>query len=291
MNALNKVQVSAFERDGFLLLPGLFTDAELDAMRREADRILELSVNASLALGRRHPRMDAVCHDDGTLTLRKIQPVSDLSETIAAISTHPSLLEPMRQLMGDEPVLMEEKLNFKQTVDLGGEDFSFLKVREDFAEGFALHHDWGYYRQQGYPENTLSSAVAIDGCAGRGPIRVIPGSHLVDAPMRDPDPRSGSGVVADGAFDIAELTPMDAEAGSVMLFHAKLVHDSEPNRSGLPRRVMIYSHYPRSHDPHGDPDRRNGPLRSYSRDFEERYRVAVETGAYVDRFRLAASQA
>ncbi len=150
--------------------------------------------------------------------------------------------------------------------------------REIGMEGFHLHHDWGYYRQQGYPENTLSSAVAIDGCEGRGPLRVIPGSHLVDAPMADADPESGSGVVADGFFSLDDLVPLDVPAGSVMLFHAKLVHDSEPNRSGEPRRVMIYSHYPRSHDPEGDPDRRNGPIREYSRRFEQRYLDLVASG-------------
>jgi hypothetical protein len=230
--------------------------------------------------------MDAVRHHDGTLTLRKIQPVNDLSPAIERVSSDPALVEPMAQLMGDEPVLMEEKLNYKQRVDLEGADFGFLKERSDFIEGFALHHDWGYYRQQGYPENTLSSAVALDDCAGRGPIRVVPGSHLIDVPLRNPDPRSGSGVVADGVFSEADLVPIDATAGSVMLFHAKLVHDSEPNRSGLPRRVMIYSHYPRSHDPDADPDRRNGPARAYSQDFEAQYRDALEAGRYKDRFHL-----
>jgi len=200
------------------------------------------------------------------------------------------LLGPLRQLMGDEPILMEEKLNPKHTIDARHVDLSVLASssfnREIGMEGFHLHHDWGYYRQQGYPENTLSSAVAIDGCAGRGPLRVIPGSHLVDAPMADDDPESGSGVVVDGFFSTDDLVPLDVPAGSVMLFHAKLVHDSEPNRSGQPRRVMIYSHYPRSHDPDADPDRRNGPVRAYSREFEQRYRDLVDSGAVTPALRM-----
>jgi hypothetical protein len=289
---LTSEEVERFWQDGYLLLPSLFGDEELGPMREAADRILELAVNSSVALGRRFPRMDAKLHDDGTLTVRKIQPVNDLSPIIAAISTDPHLIDPMSQLMGDEPVLMEEKLNYKQTVDTRHLDMSFLekssltKVVGMGIEGFLLHHDWGYYRQQGYPENTLSSAVAIDDCAGRGPIRVIPGSHLVDAPLADPDPSSGSGVVADGFFDPADLVPMEAPAGSVMIFHAKLVHDSEPNRSGLPRRVMIYSHYPKSHDPEADPDRRNRPTRRYSQEFEDRYRAMVADGSFTDRFSL-----
>jgi len=287
---LSESDISAFRRDGYLLIESAFSDDELDTFREAADRILELSINATVALGRRHPRLDAKLHDDGTVTVRKIQPINDLDPRLAAIADDERLLGPLRQLMGDEPILMEEKLNPKHTIDTRHVDLSVLATssfnREIGMEGFQLHHDWGYYRQQGYPENTLSSAVAIDGCAGRGPLRVIPGSQLVDAPMADDDPESGSGVVVDGFFSLDDLVSLDVPAGSVMLFHAKLVHDSEPNRSGQPRRVMIYSHYPRSHDPDADPDRRNGPIRAYSREFEQRYRDLVDSGAVTPALRM-----
>jgi ectoine hydroxylase-related dioxygenase (phytanoyl-CoA dioxygenase family) len=287
---LSESDIAAFRADGYLLLESVFADDELDTFRDAADRILELSINATVALGRRHPRLDAKYHDDGTVTVRKIQPINDLDPRLAAIADDERLLGPLRQLMGDEPVLMEEKLNPKHTIDTRHVDLSVLADssfnREVGMEGFHLHHDWGYYRQQGYPENTLSSAVAIDECAGRGPLRVIPGSHLVDAPMADDDPASGSGVVVDGFFSPGDLVPLDVPAGSVMLFHAKLVHDSEPNRSGQPRRVMIYSHYPRAHDPDGDPDRRNGPVREYSRTFEDRYRELVDSGEVAPAFQI-----
>lgn len=288
---LTSEQVAAFERDGYLVLEEIFTDAELVGMRNASDRMVELSINSTIALGRRHPRLDAKLHHDGRVTVRKIQPVNDLDDRIAAISTDERLLGALRQLMRDEPVLMEEKLNPKQLLDTRGLDLSALASssfnREIGMEGFHLHHDWGYYREQGYPENTLSSAVAIDECAERGPLRVIPGSHLVDAPLVDESAESGSGVVVDGYFSSADLVPLDAPAGSVMLFHAKLVHDSEPNQSGLARRVMIYSHYPRSHDPEADPDRRNGSLRTYSCEFEARYRSMVGSGDFAPPFSLA----
>lgn len=287
---LTEADVASFRRDGYLLVESVFADAELDAFRDASDRIVELSINSTVALGRRHPRLDAKLHPDGSVTVRKIQPINDLDPRLAAIANDERLLAPLRRLMGDEPVLMEEKLNPKHTVDTRHLDLGVLAEssfnREIGMEGFHLHHDWGYYRQQGYPEETLSSAVAIDDCGGRGPLRVIPGSHLVDAPLADDDPNSGSGVVVDGFFSPDDLVPLDVPAGSVMLFHSKLVHDSEPNRSGLPRRVMIYSHYPLAHDPDGDPDRRNGPVREYSRQFEQRYRDLVATGTVESSFAL-----
>ena len=50
-----------------------------------------------------------------------------------------------------------------------------------------------------------------------------------------------------------------APPGSVLLFHALLVHASLPNRSAKPRRLMIYSHYPKRADK--GIDVRNGPTR------------------------------
>jgi hypothetical protein len=287
---LDGSQVAAFGRDGYVMIESAFDEGELDEFRDASDRIVELSINSTLALGRRHPRLDAKVHDDGRVTVRKLQPINDLDPRLAAIASDERLLGRLRQLMNDEPILMEEKLNPKQTLDTRGLDVQVLANssfnREIGLEGFHLHHDWGYYRQQGYPADTLSSAVVIDDCAGRGPLRVIPGSHLIDAPLADADPDSGSGVVADGFFSPGDLVPLDAPAGSVLLFHAKLVHDSEPNRSGQPRRVMIYSHYPRSHDPAADPDRRNGPVREYSRAFEDEYREMVRSGAFEPPFAL-----
>ena len=279
--SLTGEQVAAYERDGYIVLPPVFSAGELEAFRSEADRILTLAVNASLAHRRNHPRTEMTVLADGSLRVRKLQPVNDLSELIASMSSDERLIGPMRQLMGDEPVLMEEKLNYKQHVAVPGADLSCLfdSVPDDH---FPLHHDWGYYVQQGYPENTISSAIAIDDCAGRGPIRVYPGSHLLDPPMVNPDRTSGDGRVFPETFADAERVSIDAEAGSVMLFHAKLVHDSEPNQSGLPRRMMIYSHYPASHG--GDPDRRNGGMRVHARAFEDSYREMVLAGTFRDRF-------
>jgi hypothetical protein len=49
---------------------------------------------------------------------------------------------------------------------------------------------------------------------------------------------------------------------------------------------MIYSHYPRSHDPDADPDRRNASVREYSRAFEREYLDLVDSGAFVPPFSL-----
>jgi ectoine hydroxylase-related dioxygenase (phytanoyl-CoA dioxygenase family) len=85
--------------------------------------------------------------------------------------------------------------------------------------------------------------------------------------------------VYDGGVDIL------APAGSVMFFHALLVHNSRSNTSGHPRRIMIYSPYPARVDM-GD-DVRNGPGRHREQPYEQQYREMVARGEFVPVFRVA----
>jgi Phytanoyl-CoA dioxygenase (PhyH) len=280
--ALTEEERAHYKELGYFVRTGVLEDKELVELRSEADAILELVLNSSVYAKKRNPRLDAHRLDGDRALVRKVQPVNDLSVTVAGLSSDPRLIGPMSGLMDDEPVLMEEKLNYKQVVNLYGQEIDLELKRNDeevLDVGWQLHHDWGYYRYNGYPQTTMSSAVALDDCEGRGPVRVLPGSHLVDVELADPN--SGSGVVARGALGLRpELVPLNMTAGSVVFFHSLLVHDSEPNRSGQPRRMMIYSHYPGSHQPGEDPDRRNRPTREKARPMEAAYhRLMAEGGS------------
>ena len=78
-------------------------------MRGEADRILELVINSSLTLARTSGRLDLTQDEAGRQMVRKIQPINDLSLCLSEVAADERVLGPMRQLMGDEPVLMERE--------------------------------------------------------------------------------------------------------------------------------------------------------------------------------------
>jgi ectoine hydroxylase-related dioxygenase (phytanoyl-CoA dioxygenase family) len=186
---------------------------------------------------------------------------------------------------GHEPVLMEEKLNYKQLLHAPIDVVPF--GTREFEDTFQLHHDWGYYRQQGYPGETLSSAVSIDASTlENGPLRVVPGSHTKEWPMLNPDPQSGDGSVPEELFGQEQRVPCLAPPGSVMLFHARLLHDSCANLSGKPRRIMIYSHYPGYHQ--AEPDQRNKWGRHAAQKQEAQYREMKAANEYSDAFHAAA---
>ena len=270
----------AFLREGYVVLPSVFGAAEVAAMRSDANFILELIVNSSLANERHSRRLDIRRQRDGTVVVRKIQPVADLGLELARFAADQRLLGPMAAFMGDEPVLMEEKLNYKQPLpEIDG--MEVFRLPED-DDRFPIHNDYAYYRYNDYPQTVVSSAIAIDECRqDNGPILVFPGSHQQHVEHL----RVRNGLeVPPGTVDLTAARPLCAPAGSVMFFHSCLIHTSEPNRSGQPRRMMIFSHFPKAAGIGFDI--RNGPNRLRESPWEWRYQRLKAAGRYVDRFRL-----
>ena len=278
MPLLDPEQTAAFDRDGYLVLPGVFGGDEVAAMRTDADFILELIVNSSLANERQSRRLDIRRKRGGTMIVRKIQPIVDLAFALAKFSADQRLLGPMSELMDDEPVLMEEKLNYKQPVP----SMEAFRVPAD-DDRFPVHNDWAYYKVNGYPRGIVSSALTLDEChEGNGPIRVFPGTH-----KRHIDHlRVRNGLeVPRGTVDPDQSVAVLAPPGSVMFFHSCLIHTSSPNDSGAPRRVMIYSHFPKAAALGFDI--RNGPNRLNESPWEWRYQRMKAAGEFVDSFRVA----
>ena len=269
--------IEHFQEHGYAAMERVFSDDEVRRMRKEADEILELILNSSNSLERQSGRLDLVRNEAGFL-VRKIQPINDLSLYLSQISADSRLLDPMRALMNEEPILMEEKLNYKQP--LPGLSFGFETKPRD-TDRFPVHNDWAYYRAQNYPQGIISSAITLDDCpAESGPIRIWPGTHKshLEHESVDIGLQVQPGLVDfDGGEDL--LLP----AGSVAFFSSLLVHNSRPNISGKPRRMMIYSHYPASAKM--GVDVRNGPTRLRESPYEWEYTRMKLRGEENDVFR------
>ena len=255
--------IQYFQEHGYVAMERVFSDDEVQRMRKEADDILELILNSSNSLERQSGRLDLVRNEAGFL-VRKIQPINDLSLYLSQISADSRLLDPIRALMNEEPILMEEKLNYKQP--LPGLSFGFETKPRD-TDRFPVHNDWAYYRAQNYPQGIISSAITLDDCpAESGPIRIWPGTHKSHLEHESVD----IGLqVQPGLVDFEGGEDLLLPAGSVAFFSSLLVHNSRPNISEKPRRMMIYSHYPASAKM--GVDVRNGPTRLREAPYEWEY--------------------
>ncbi len=269
--------IEHFQEHGYLAMEQVFSEEEVQRMRQEADAILELILNSSNSHQRQSGRLDLVQNSEGYL-VRKIQPINDLSLYLSKVSEDPRLVEPMRTLMNEEPVLMEEKLNYKQPMPELSFDF---RTQPRYTDRFPVHNDWAYYRAQNYPQAIISSAITLDDCPTEsGPIHIWPGSHKQHLEHESID--IGLQVKKD-LLDFEGGEDLVLPAGSVAFFSSLLVHNSRPNNSRNPRRMMIYSHYPASAKM--GVDVRNGPTRLREAPYEWEYTRMKLRGEENDVFR------
>jgi ectoine hydroxylase-related dioxygenase (phytanoyl-CoA dioxygenase family) len=234
-----------------------------------------LILNSSICNKRKSRRLDLRKLPSGIQMVRKIQPINDLSRYLSEVSADDRLVGPLRQLMGDEPILMEEKLNYKEplpkAVDIEAPEID---------DRFPVHNDWAYYLAQNYPQEIISSAISMDACTPEsGPLRVWPGSHKQH---REHEKMELGLQVKPELIDFDGGQDVLCPPGSVMLFHSVLVHNSCPNVSGKPRRLMIYSHYPKAFNMGADV--RNGPTRLRESPYELDYLRARLRGDFQDVF-------
>jgi hypothetical protein len=131
--------IEKYNRDGYVAIENAFNPDEVGRMQQEADAILELIMNASIGLGRKSGRLDVLQKENGDQIVRKIQPINDLSLYLAQISNDERFLGPMRTVMGDEPILMEEKLNYKEPLPYPVSGFD---VGPKPSDRFPIHSDW-----------------------------------------------------------------------------------------------------------------------------------------------------
>jgi hypothetical protein len=176
---LSPADLAAYHAHGYLALPGVFSSAEVEEMRREVASMAELTLSATQHHGFPSGRAGVGLNAVGETVLIKLQPYLEMSLLLQRAAADPRVVCPLRQLMGgDEPVLMPEKskINYKQVLDPswaqgtaegeggaegrlaaseGGQKGSVARPGEDFGR-FPIHNDYAYYRAQRCPPSALT---------------------------------------------------------------------------------------------------------------------------------------
>jgi len=99
------------------------------------------------------------------------------------------------------------------------------------------HQDSNYWPIR--PTDLCSVWTALDEATiENGCMRVVPGSHKFDL---IPSKQTGTPFLMDEQVDVSKAVDVPLKPGSSLVFHSKLLHGSEPNRSDKPRRAFITS--------------------------------------------------
>jgi hypothetical protein len=234
----------AWQRDGFFTRRRAFSGEELGVLRAAAERVVALAARAAQREGegylidgnRYHEVAGATIqfeHQPGSETIRVIEPFHHFDPCFERLIDDPRLVEPMRDLVGDERVaLFTDKMNLK-------------RPRE--GSRFRWHQDSPYWVHFCTHVDRLPNVmVALDDASeGNGCLRVVRGSHT-----RGCLPGlAGQGVLGPlftdpCHFDESQQVPLAVPAGSLIFFSPHSVHGSLPNVSGQRRRALVLTYQP-----------------------------------------------
>jgi ectoine hydroxylase-related dioxygenase (phytanoyl-CoA dioxygenase family) len=244
--AVSAQQIDRFASHGYLVLPDLIPPATIQELRVEADTLLGHRLARMVATRTLDPRVTWWRLTSGKPYVLKVKPVVDLSPAATTVADSPALRAVVADLLGARPMLMDNKLMYKQTVDITA-GWAALPV---LGEEVRKHTDAAYYATRGYPR-VLTVAVCLDPCTETaGALRVWPGSHRHTIEMTPTDNQGP--VVPDAAAPDTATVTLVAEPGAVLIWDAALVHASGPNTSGHPRRLLVLGYSP-VHPDDGEP--------------------------------------
>jgi len=229
--------VTAYRRDGYAVVRGVFGPADLAPLSEAFDRQQAegLRLGASWRHGNRCYRLN---HDPATgLGVAMVQWPSYVDPVLARYRNDPRLLNIVAPLIGHD---------LKQIINQG-----HWKAPGAVAADYNFHQDVRFRRPREAFRNLDSSyiqtGIAIDAhTVENGAMRVAPGSHrLGEIASLGEGVVLGKGrgdtVLREAGIDPANLVDLTLEPGDVAFWHPCTVHGSGPNRGSDQRRFYLNS--------------------------------------------------
>jgi len=216
---LSDNEVKSFNRDGYVIVPGFFSEAEIS-------KLYGIAVDDSVM------REHAVDLNDQTgkktrLTLW-FNPGDDVYSLL--LRSNRMVNSVARLLDSDSPVCHFHTKLMQKEPRVGG--------------AWEWHQDYGYwYKNQFlFPDQLVSVMIALtDANKANGCLQVIKGSHKLG---RVNHGFAGEQVGADmtmvnHALETLEHVYVEIKAGDALFFHSNILHRSEANTSDKPRWSLI----------------------------------------------------
>jgi ectoine hydroxylase len=213
--SLTADQLAQYQSQGFVIVPGLFTPAEVTLLHQVARADRALAKAGSMA--------------DSKGGASKIWITTDLKEDVYSAFTHNHrVVNPVRQIFTDEPLFYHHKMMLKEPRTGGAWEW---------------HQDYGYWYNDGFIfPNMASCMIAVDGAdRENGCLQVLAGSHHMG---RIQHGKVGNQVGADvervaEAAKRLELVYCEMAPGTALFFHCNLLHRSDQNLSERSRWSLI----------------------------------------------------
>ena len=227
---LTDTQVTAFWRDGYVLMDGAVSTGQLAALRGAVAGWVEESRDHDGPWGTTmdgRGRFDVQPgHSAEYPALRRVASPQEVCDVHLRIMRDSLLVDAAAQLVGPDLVVNNVKTNCKQP-GVG----TTVRFHQDFA--YEAHSN----------DDMLAALLFVDDVTlDNGPLEVVPGTHR--GPIFD-HWQDGvfTGTIADRDLaGLGEPVACFGPAGSACLMHTRLVHGSAANLAEHPRTLAIFSY-------------------------------------------------
>ncbi|MBT8040996.1 MAG: phytanoyl-CoA dioxygenase family protein [Gammaproteobacteria bacterium] len=212
---LTEQQVEQFQRDGFLLVRGMYSADEVADISRWTDQV----AGSPEVPGRDWKYFEQSRQNDERILCR-IENFVPFHEGFSALILRRRMVQAVSELFGEKAVLFKDKINFKLP---GGDGF---KEHQDVQAGW-----------DDYADLHITAMIAIDETnEENGSLEMIPGLHRQGilgemwAPLTDEN--TGH----------SEYLPVHCQPGDAVFFDSYAPHRSAPNRTPHARRVLYITY-------------------------------------------------
>jgi ectoine hydroxylase len=210
---LTPEQLQQFDRDGYLFFPSLFSAAEIKTLTDEVPALF----------AQRRP--ENVREKDSD-SVRTNFAAHMYSRVFARLGRHPRMIDPVKQLFGEDVYMHQFKINGKVAFD---------------GDLWQWHQDYGTWQADDLMPEPRAMNIAIflnEVNEFNGPLMFIPGSHELGVVEAEHDTNTTSyplwTINHDTIRKLVErggLVAPKGPAGSMIMFHGCLVHASTANLS------------------------------------------------------------
>ena len=217
-DGLRAQQLRQFDEEGWLFLPGCFSEEEVAILRDEAEEIYASDRQEVWREKTGAPRTAFAAHT--------------YNEAFRLLGNHPRLIEPVEQVFGEKLYMHQYKINAKAAFE---------------GDVWQWHQDYGTWaRDDGMPEpRAMNIAVFMDEVMPiNGPLMLMPRSHKHGVLPAGHDEettscRSGrSTETVTRLVDEGGIVAPTGKPGSVLMFHGNLVMPRPPNITPYPRSIV-----------------------------------------------------
>jgi ectoine hydroxylase-related dioxygenase (phytanoyl-CoA dioxygenase family) len=223
---LTDEQMASFERDGFLVVPAMYSQEEIDRLSNAIDELVENQREVGKAMN----YFEKSLLEPEKQILSRVEKFVDYQPVLKELVYQDKMLGRVSELFGEPAVLFKEKINFKMP---GG-------------GGFAAHQDiqpgWDDYCQF-----FISVLVTIDDSnEANGCLELSAGHHKRGLLGEKWKP------LTDDELEGVEFVKAPMKPGDVAFFDCFVPHKSEPNLTSKPRRNLYLTYNKTSEGNHRD---------------------------------------